>query len=56
MAILISAKNRGIALLQGGKFLPILDVHDVPKLEKVTGQKVIDLSQKTFDEFQNKGK
>ena len=56
MAILISAKNRGIALLQGGKFLPILDVQDVPKLEKLTGNKVVDLSQKTFDEFQNKGK
>ena len=56
MAILISAKNRGIALMQGGKFLPILDVQDVPKLEKETGTKVVDLSQKTFDEFQNKGK
>ena len=56
MAILISAKNRGIALMQGGKFLPILDVQDVPKLEKVTGTKVVDLSQKTFDEFQNKGR
>ena len=56
MAILISAKNRGIALMQGGKFLPILDVQDVPKLENVTGKKVVDLSQKTFDEFQNKGK
>ena len=56
MAILISAKNRGIALLQGGKFLPILDVQDVLKLEKVIGHKVVDLSQKTFDELQNKGK
>ena len=56
MAILISAKNRGIALMQGGKFLPILDTQDVPKLEKVTGTQVVDLSQKTFDEFQNKGK
>ena len=55
MAILISAKNRGIALLQGGKFLPILDIQDVPKLEKVLDKKVIDLSQKTFDEFQKKG-
>ena len=35
---------------------PILDVQDVPKLEKLTGNKVVDLSQKTFDEFQNKGK
>ena len=56
MAILISAKNRGIALMQGGKFLPILDVQDVPKLEKLLDTKVVDLSQKTFDEFQNKGK
>lgn len=56
MAILISAKNRGIALMQGGKFLPILDMQDVPKLEKLIGTKVVDLSQKTFDEFQNKGK
>ena len=56
MAILISAKNRGIALMQGGKFLPILDVQDVPKLEKLIGTKVVHLSQKTFDEFQIKGK
>ena len=54
--MIISAPNRGIALLQGGVFMPILDVKDVTKLENTLGTKVVTLTTATFDEFQKRGR
>ncbi|MBF0778194.1 peptidoglycan recognition protein family protein [Streptococcus cuniculi] len=55
MAILISAEKRGIAMVQGGRFLPVLDIKDVGKLEERIGSKVVQISQRTFDEWQKRG-
>lgn len=48
---MVTAKDRGMALMQGGHFLPILDSKDVKEFQKL-GIKPISISQKTFDTFQ----
>lgn len=49
----ISAEGRGIALIQGGTFFPILDAKD-PIAFWNAGAKHIQVSTKTFDAFQGK--
>ncbi len=49
----ISAKDRGIALITGGVFYALLDAND-PKAFWNTGVKHIQVSQKTFDNFQSR--
>lgn len=49
--ITISAKGRGIALMQGGKFLPFLDAKDPANAWKA-GIKNVELDPRTFDFWQ----
>lgn len=51
--ITISAPGRGIALMMGGKFLPILD-KETPTVFWSKGVKHYQLDQKTFDAWQGK--
>lgn len=51
--ITISAPGRGIALMMGGKFLPILDAK-TPTVFWNQGVKHYNLDQKTFDAWQGK--
>lgn len=52
---MVTADKRGTALMQGGRFLAILDPKDVTEFQKI-GIKAVKVSQKTFDEFQKRGK
>lgn len=52
---MVTAEKRGMALMQGGRFLPILDPKDVTEFQKI-GVKAIKVSQKTFDNFQKSSK